>query len=141
MTVMAGAGVTRYVGVSGAGMDAPGDRKRRRDRVISFLVQRLAPATVADKAAELAVWQTTDLDWTLVRPPRLNDGPATGRVEHDAHRSASSTRMSRADLAELLADILEQGLYVRQVPFAASAPPSQTLRAGGGGRGSDGSAG
>lgn len=128
VTVMAGAGVSRYVGVSGAGMDAPGDRKRRRDRVISFLVQRLAPATVADKAAELAVWRTTDLDWTLVRPPRLNDGPATGRVEHDAHRSTRSTRMSRADLAELLADILEQDLYLRRVPFAASLPPNRTAR-------------
>ena len=121
VAAMAEAGVSRYVGVSGAGMDAPGDRKRGRDKVISFLVQRLAGATVADKAAELAAWQATRLDWTLVRPPRLHDGPATGRVEHDAHRSTRSTRMSRADLAGLLADILEQGLYVREVPFAASA--------------------
>ena len=78
-------------------------------------------AVVADKTAELAAWRDTDLDWTVVRPPRLGDGPATGRVEHDAHVSTRSTRMRRADLAGFLADVLEQGLYPRQAPFAATA--------------------
>lgn len=119
--LMAEAGMRRYVGVSGAGMDAPGDRKRPRDRVISRLLQMLPGAAVADKAAELAVWQATDLDWTLVRPPRLTNTPATGRLEHDAHRSTRGVRLSRADLAEFLADVLEQDLYVRQVPFVAGA--------------------
>lgn len=29
----------------------------------------------------------SELDWTLVRPPRLLDGPATGKIVHDARRS------------------------------------------------------
>lgn len=114
------AGVRRYVGVGGAGLDVPGDRKRARDKLISRGVQLLAPSVVADKAAELAVWRDTDLDWTIVRPPRLVDGSATGRMEHDPHVSTTSIRLRRADLAVFLADVTEQGLYLRQAPFVAT---------------------
>lgn len=117
---MRAAGVRRYVGVGGAGMDVPGDRKRARDKLITRGVHLVAPSLVGDKNAELAVWRDTDLDWTIVRPPRLVDGPATGRVEHDPHTSTASVRLRRADLAAFLADITEQGLYVRQAPFVAT---------------------
>lgn len=115
------AGVRRYVGISGAGVTAAGDRKRLRDRAISAAMGWFASSMVADKAAELAAWQDTGAEWTLVRPPRLLEGPATGRVEHDAHVSTRSTGMRRADLAVFLADVLDRGLYVRQAPFAATA--------------------
>lgn len=113
-------GVRRYVGVGGAGMDAPGDRKRTRDRLISQGMRLFAGSMVADKSAELAMWQETDLDWTLVRPPRLVDGPTTGRIEHDPHVSTRSTQMRRADLAVFLTDVVEQDLYLRRAPFAAT---------------------
>lgn len=115
-------GVRRYIGVGGAGTDVPGDRKRPRDRVISRVMRPFGGPVVADKAAELAAWRDSDLDWTVVRPPRLVDGPATSRTEHDAHVSTRSTRMHRADLAAFLVEVLEQGLYVRRAPFAATVP-------------------
>ncbi len=115
------AGVRRFVGVSGAGVDAPGDAKRFRDKLISGAMHRFAKHTVGDKEEELAGFRTSDLDWTFVRPPRLADGAATGRVEHHATVSTKSTTMTTGDLAVLLADVLEQGLYVRQAPFAATA--------------------
>ncbi|WP_158579953.1 NAD(P)-dependent oxidoreductase [Geodermatophilus marinus] len=119
--VLQQAGVTRFVGVSGAGIDVPGDRKSRRDRLISALVQRLGGAVVADKPAEHAVFAASDLDWTLVRPPRLTDGPATGRVEHHASESCRGTRIGRADLAAFLVDCVEQHLYPRRAPLVAAA--------------------
>ena len=79
---------------------------------------------VADKTAELSLWQHTQMDWTLVRPPRLVDGPATGKVEHHPRISTRSTRMHRADLAVFLTDVLEQDLYLRQAPFAATTAPA-----------------
>ena len=120
---MRAAGVRRYIGISGAGVNTAGDRKRARDRVISAGMGVFARSLVADKTAELAVWQDTEVDWTLVRPPRLVDGPATGRVDHDASVSTRSTVMRRGDLAVFLTDVLEQGLYCRQAPFVATADP------------------
>ncbi len=112
-------GVTRFVGVSGAGIDVPGDRKGGRDRAISWLVKRVGGAVAADKQDEYAVYASSGLDWTLVRPPRLVDGPPTGRVQHDAHTPGRSASLRRADLAVVVADVLDEGLYPRQAPFVS----------------------
>ncbi len=113
------AGVRRFVGVSGAGIDVPGDRKSRRDRVLSALAQRVGGDTVRDKALERQTWAGSGLDWTLVRPPRLVDRPATGRVEHSASSSPRRTSIPRADLAAFLADLVDRPDYVQQAPLVA----------------------
>ena len=118
---MTAAGITRFVGISGAGIDAPGDQKSNGAKIISWLIQNIGRAVAADKRHELDLITASDLDWTLVRPPRLQDGPATGHVEHDAHRSTASTRITRGDLAVFLADCLDQDLYPPQAPFVATA--------------------
>ncbi len=87
--------------------------------MISFLIQKLGGAFVADKPAEYRAYAASDLDWTLVRPPRLQEGPATGKVAHDAHTPGRSSKIQRADLAAFLVDVVEQGLYSRQAPFAS----------------------
>lgn len=117
--VMTRHGVRRFVGVSGAGIDVPGDRKGPRDRLVSFLIQRLGGELVQDKPREHTVFAASCLDWTLVRPPRLTEKPATGKVAHDAHRPGRSTTISRADLAGFLLDVAENGSYLRQAPFAS----------------------
>ena len=116
---MGTAGVRRFVGVSGAGIDVPGDRKSARDRLISALVRRLGGEAVRDKAVERELWAASDLDWTLVRPPRLVDGPGTGRLEHSADRSPRRTSLTRADLAAFVVQLVERPEYVRQAPLVA----------------------
>lgn len=76
---------------------------------------------VADKAAEIATWSATEVWWTPVRPPRLTDGPPTGRVEHYTRTSPRSTTSTRADLAVFLVDCLDQDLDVREAPLVANA--------------------
>lgn len=114
-------GVGRFVGISGAGIDVPGDRKSVPATVISKLIQTVGGAVVKDKPGEYAEFAVSDVDWTLVRPPRLTDGPATGRLEHDAHRTPRSMAVTRGDLAAFVVDVAEQGLYLRQAPFVATA--------------------
>jgi putative NADH-flavin reductase len=109
-------GVTRFIGVSGAAIDVPGDAKGTRDRLISTLIRTAGGAASKDKQAEYRVFAGSNLDWTLVRPPRLLDSPATGHASHDA-RTPGHWSVPRADLASVMVDVLEQGLYVRQAPF------------------------
>jgi putative NADH-flavin reductase len=118
--VLQEAGVRRFVGVSGAGVDVDGDRKSRRDRIISGIIKRLPGDAVKDKVLEYGVWRDSGLDWTLVRPPRLQDGPATGSVEHHASTSPRSTAIRRSDLALFLADEVEQARYVGKAPLVAA---------------------
>ena len=117
---MRAAGVRRFVGISGAGIDVPGDAKRLRDRIVSAAIQRFGGDAVRDKVLEHQAWAVSGLDWTLVRPPRLVDHPATGRVEHAASRSPRATSVPRADLAAfVVADCVEQGSYVGAAPLVA----------------------
>lgn len=118
---MRAAGLHRFVGISGAGIDVPGDQKSVVNVIVSKLIQTVGGAVVKDKPAEYEIWAASGLDWTLVRPPRLKDAAATGRLEHDAHRSTRSTAITRGDLAVFVADVLEQNLYVQQAPFVATA--------------------
>ena len=121
IAIMTRTGPRRFVGVSGAGIDVPGDRKTPTAKAISALIQLLGGGVVKDKPAEHRAWAASRLDWTLVRPPRLVDGPAsTGALEHDAHRSTRSTKITRADLGAFLVDVVEQDLYPRQAPFVAT---------------------
>jgi putative NADH-flavin reductase len=52
LSVMRERGPRRFVGVSGAGVDVPGDEKATRDRLISGLIMRLCGEAVKDKPAE-----------------------------------------------------------------------------------------
>lgn len=119
VAAMARHGVARFVGVSGAGIDVPGDTKNPRDKAISWMVKTIGGPVAADKQTEYPVYAASDLDWTLVRPPRLVDGPPTGRIHHHAHTAGRSSSLRRTDLAVMLADVLDQHLYPRQAPFVA----------------------
>ena len=113
-------GIRRFVGVSGTGVDMEGDLKGRKDRVISSMIRRVGGVMATDKAEEYRILVASDLEWTLVRPPRLVEGPATGRVVHDARTPGRSSSIRRADLAVFFADVVEEDLYVRQAPFVSA---------------------
>jgi uncharacterized protein YbjT (DUF2867 family) len=60
--------------------------------------------------------RASDLDWTIVRAPRLTNDTAKG-----AHASTSAPRhvfsISRLDVAEFIFSALAERSYVRQTPF------------------------
>jgi uncharacterized protein YbjT (DUF2867 family) len=119
--VMKEQGPRRFVGISAAGIDVPGDQKPLRDKVISWLIQRLGGDAAKDKPEEFAVWAGSGLDWTLVRVPRLQDRDRSMKpLQQDPHRSTRSTTLSRADLGAFLIDVVEQNLYACQAPFVAT---------------------
>lgn len=120
-SAMASAGVRRYVGVSVAGLDLPGDRKGSRDRAIGVVVRALARGAARDREGELLAWQTSGLDWTLVRVPRLVDGPETPDATLDAHTPPKATTLHRAALARVLVTLAADGRFVGQAPFCADA--------------------
>lgn len=121
--VLAAAGARRFVGISGMNVPVPGDDRSAVNAVAARVVRFMAGPLARDKLAELEVFGASDLEWTLARPTRLVDGDETGRIEHDSHRSTRSNKVVRADLATFLVDCVEQGWYVRQAPFVATARP------------------
>jgi putative NADH-flavin reductase len=110
---MDGAGVRRLVAVSMWGV---GDSRKRAPLPIRLIVfDRIIPDEVADKERQEELLRASDLDWTVVRPPRLTDGPATGQFRHaEQLRFKARSQLSRADLAGFMVDELERRDYIRK---------------------------
>jgi putative NADH-flavin reductase len=59
------------------------------------------------------------LAWTIVRPPRLTNGPPRGYVA-SLELQPRSFSAARADVAAFIADEVENKAYIRQAVFIAS---------------------
>ena len=122
VAAMAERGVRRFVGVSGAGADLPGDRKGLGARLVSGLTHRLARDLVEDKEGEYRILAATDLDWTQVRPPRLAD--AAGARRYRLTGAAPGVRaqpLAKADVALAMLDLARNREWLTAAPFLVAA--------------------
>lgn len=117
---MSGAGVRRVIAISGAAISSPGDSKPLPHRVASALVRLLQPVAVASKQREYETLAKSGLNWTAVRPTRVDDRPSTGRVSVGVSAADLGLRVSRIDLAQFMVDQLDDETYQRQAPFISS---------------------
>lgn len=74
------------------------------------------PGIVRDAFQMEDVFRKSELDWTMVRPPRLTDKPRTGkyRVQED-HLPRFGFTISRADVADFMIKAGENGASVGKV--------------------------
>ncbi len=112
------AGVRRYVVISGAGLDVPGDHKDLIGRIVSFFVRTLTPAMFQDKVREHALLAASGVAWSLVRPPRLTNNPPAGAFKTDL-RCCPGSSVSRADLATFVLQVAADDALVGKAPFIA----------------------
>ena len=83
------------------------------------VLRRTLLRNVADDSIEMErVVIGSGLDWTIARPPRLTNGPLTGRYRvengHLPDRSAFAS-VSRADVAHFLLSELEHNAHVHHI--------------------------
>jgi putative NADH-flavin reductase len=118
VAAMDAAGARRFVGVSGAGADLPGDRKGAGARFVSALTHRLARDLDEEKEHEHRILAASGLDWTQVRPPRLVDRPGAGgyrlATEAPGLRAAPVTK---ADVALAMVELAEGREWLSAAPF------------------------
>jgi uncharacterized protein YbjT (DUF2867 family) len=118
VSALEAAGVRRLVTISGAGLDVPGDRKGVPDKLVGWLLRRVAPEVLAQKEQEYARLQRSGLQWTLVRPPRIVPGGPTGRVRASLEKPPS-TKVTRGDVAAFMLAQLSSPEHVGKAPFVA----------------------
>ena len=67
-----------------------------------------------DREEQERIVESSSLDWTIVKPPRLTDSPPQGRVQASSLlRIGLRSKISRADLATFMFDELQTGCFVR----------------------------
>ena len=86
--------------------------------VLRYLAPILLRHEIADHEAKEAVIRSSDLDWTIVRPPKLTNGPLTGRYRSGEPITTSKPvpLLSRADLAHFVLQELAEPAFVRRAP-------------------------
>ena len=115
LDAMAEAGVDRFVTLVGAGVREEGDSVGIAGRVMGTALKLLAGNVLDDARDHVDRVKATDLDWTVVRAPRLGDGPGTGDYRA-GDVSLGLSAIDRPDVARFVLDCLEDDLYVRETP-------------------------
>lgn len=83
----------------------PGEGPLTRS-LLTPLIRAIFGANYADLARMEDAVAASDLDWTIVRAPRLTTGPLTGRYRTEMDRDVRGGRqISRADLAHLMLEL------------------------------------
>lgn len=113
LTAMRGAGLRRLLVVSASGMVVDrGDGPFMRYLVKPILGWFLRYAFDDMRAMEALVMES-GLDWTVVRPPQLTDGPRTGSYRSSTAHNVPGTSISRANVADCLLRSLADDATVR----------------------------
>jgi putative NADH-flavin reductase len=74
------------------------------------------PDVVADATEMESFVQKSDLDWTLVRPPRLTDRPRRNRYRvREGHLPGFGFTISRADVAAFMIKTAENHAFIQKV--------------------------
>jgi putative NADH-flavin reductase len=85
------------------------------DRIINPL---LLKTIYADKDREEAVVRASDVDWVIIRPGFLTNGPLTGRYRVLTDLTGMTAgKISRRDVAHFVLTELAEKKYVRQTPL------------------------
>ncbi len=110
-------GVRRLITLSGGGLRTPEDQPRAADRVMRSLLRVLAGSMLRDAKGRLAVLESSDLDWTVVRAPRLTERPGTGVPDVGWVGGTGRLQVSRDDVADVLLARLHDRASVQRMPF------------------------
>jgi putative NADH-flavin reductase len=120
IAAMRRAGVRRVIVLSSSLVDIKGGW------FSSVLANTLLRHTAADQRAMEQLITQSALEWTVLRPARLDDGVRTGRcivTAAFAGRPPAGTVISRDDLASMMLDTVERAAHIRDVVWVRGARP------------------
>jgi len=119
VAAMQKAGVKRFICQS-AFVVAALDGERREVPWVLPVALSFSPKTktmFADKVRQEQIVQQSELDWIIVRPARLTDGPKTGAYKSGAPMSIGlNSKINRADVADFILKQVSDNSYLHKVP-------------------------
>jgi putative NADH-flavin reductase len=123
VAAMQAQGPRRIVALGSAGaLDSSLDKQNAFRR---FVVEKIVYRTVlkwpvVSQRAQWATLSASGLDWTMVMPPMLTNGRATGRYRVDGEAlPRNGSKISRADVAEFMMQQIASREWVRRGVYIA----------------------
>jgi len=112
LRTMAQTGVRRLIFTSAFGI---GETWRDTPWISRVFVRTLLRGIYADKRLAEALIRQSDLDWTIVHPTKLTDGPRTGTWRSGERLPLSNLpKISRGDTGAFLVSQLNDSSYLRR---------------------------
>lgn len=113
-------GIERILSLSGGGLPFPEkDEPRLIDKLIRGVMKLAVPKILNDAVKHAELLRASGKDWTIIRGPRLTEGEEKGQYRVGWVGVESGTQISRADLADFILKELNEGRYIRQMPFVS----------------------
>ncbi len=113
-------GVKRLVISAGAGVGDPGDAPKLFNKLINVALKATARNVYEDMLKTVATVRESELDWTVVRVPRLTDGPPTGQIKTGMVGKGTGVNLSRADMAAFMLQQVDDFRHLRQAPVISN---------------------
>jgi hypothetical protein len=115
-----GSGGKQIISLSGGGLPFPQkDKPKFIDHLMRGIMKIAVPKVLNDAIAHHQVLEQSDLDWMIVRGPRLTLGEKTGKYRIGWVGVNSSTQISRADLADFILKQVQHFEFSKQMPFVS----------------------
>jgi len=109
VAAMLASGIARLLVVTAFGI---GDTRERLPFAFWVFYRTVLREHMADKEKQEMLVKASGLDWTLVQPVGLTDGPATGKWLADTNGVIRRRQLSRADVAAFLVSLVGSEQYL-----------------------------
>ncbi|MCA1010315.1 NAD(P)-dependent oxidoreductase [Halobacillus halophilus] len=113
-------GINRIISLTGAGVTVEQDVKQGVvSRLFGRALRWVARDLWKDSVNQKNYLAQTELDWTIVRAPRLTEGELTTEYQ-TGYFKFTKPMVSREDVAHFMLDELENPQYVKEYPLIGS---------------------
>jgi putative NADH-flavin reductase len=111
--------VQRYIVTTGLNVDTPFDMKSSKTAFATDWMKKNYPISTANKQLEFDILNNSDIDWTLVRLPLIEQTEETYQISVSLE-DCPGDKISATDLANFLIEQLSNDLFVKKSPFIAN---------------------
>jgi len=111
--------VKRYIVTTGLNVDTPFDKKSAKTAFATDWMKKTYPVSTANKQSEYDILTTSNIDWTLVRLPLIEQTDARGQLNISLE-DCLGDKISATDLACFLIKQLSDSTYIKKAPFIAN---------------------
>jgi putative NADH-flavin reductase len=113
-------GLRKIISLSGGGLPFPEkDQPKFIDKTIRFVMKVFVPKILNDAIEHAKVLRQSNLDWIIVRGPRLTEKEEKGQYRIGWVGVNSGTEIARADLADFILKQVESDEFVKTMPFVS----------------------
>ena len=113
-------GIKRYIHIGGAvHLGGENENWTIKRRLLRFFLNLFSKSILVAKHLEWEVLKKSDLDWTLVRPPRITDEEVSGTLSAD-EKNLKSLKAGVGDLTDFLLNQIISKDWIKKAPLVSS---------------------